>query len=252
VICIAHLTPNAARCNVKNCRWVATVLVCLGITAPGIGWAEPAQADWVNDPYAPHVTRGSTVRLGSAVGFLYGERQDVFAIGVTAAVGQRFGRIALEAELDVLTLQVRGPSSQRLGDHERLGVVARLDVVRLGPRWVGPNSLLALYVEGGAAIAWNHWYRPAYNEPMRVVPDDTRRVEGQAGFGFSIDHRLQKPLGFPRRVGWFLGWRLALAPHDSDPATVCRGAICRLAPAMPEPRYTEGSMLFQSSLSATW
>jgi hypothetical protein len=237
---------------VKNFRWVPIVLVCLGITGPRAGWAEPAQADWIHDPYDPHVTRGSTVRLGSAVGFLYGERLDVTAIGATLAVGQRFGRLALEAELDVLTLQVRGPSSRRLGDAERLGVMARLDVVRLGPHWVGPNSLLALYVEGGAAIAWNHWYRPAYNEPMRVVPDDTKRVEGQAGFGFALDHRLEKPHGFPRRVGWFLGWRFALAPQAGDGAMLCRGAICRVAPSMPEPRYTHRSILFQSSLAATW
>jgi hypothetical protein len=192
------------------------------------------------------------VRLGSAVGIVHGERVDATAVGAALAVGQRFGRLAIEAELDVLTLQVRGPSSQRLGDAERLGVLVRLDVVRLGPQWVGPNSLLAFYVEGGAAVAWNNWYRPAYNEPMRVVPDDTRRAEGQAGFGVALDHRLEKPLGFPRRIGWFLGWRVALAPHDSDAAMICRGAICRVAPSMPEPQFTDRSMLFQSSLAATW
>jgi hypothetical protein len=253
---------------VQNFRWVLIVVVCLGITAPDASWADPAQADdvdlaqadeidlahadWVEDPYAPHVTRGNTVRLGSAVGFLYGERLDVLALGATAAFGHRFGRFAIEAELDVLTLQAKGPSSQRLGDAERLGVVARLDVVRLGPRWVGANSLLALYIEGGAGVAWNHWYRPAYDEPMRVVPEDTKRVEGQAGFGVALDHRLQEPIGFPRRIGWFLGWRLALAPHETGAANICRGAICRVAPAMPEQRFTDRSMLFQSSLSVTW
>jgi hypothetical protein len=237
---------------VRNFRWVLIVGVCLGITGRGFAWADPAHVDWVEDPYAPHVTRGATVRLGTAVGFLYGELLDVLALGATTAVGQRFGRLTIESELDILTLQAKGPSSQRLGDAERLGVIARFDVVRIGPQWVGGNSLLAFYVEGGAAVAWNHWYKPGWNEAMRVVPDDTKRVEGQAGFGVALDHRLQEPIGFPHRIGWFLGWRLALAPHDSDIASVCRGAICRVASTMPQDRFTDRSMLFQSSLAVTW
>jgi hypothetical protein len=226
--------------------------VCLGITGPEVGWADPAHVDWVEDPYAPHVTRGTTARLGSAVGFLYGERVDVLALGATTALGYRYDRLAIESEFAYLTLQPRGPSGLRLGDAERLGVVARFDVVRIGPQWVGANSLLSVYVEGGAAVAWNHWYQPAWDEPMRVVPDDTRRVEGQVGFGLALDHRLQEPIGFPHRIGWFIGWRLAFAPHDSDGASICRGAICRVAPSMPEDRFTDRSMLFQSSLAVTW
>jgi hypothetical protein len=237
---------------VTRIRLVPLAMVCLGITAQGTAWADPAHVDWVEDPYAEHVTRGTTVRLGSAIGFLYGERQDVLAIGLTTAVGQRFGRLAIEAEFAALTLQPNGPSSIRIGDAERLGVLARFDVVRIGPRWVGGNSLLALYVEGGAAVAWNHWYKPAYGEPTRVVPEDSKRVEGQAGFGIALDHRLQEPIGFPHRIGWFLGWRFGLTPHDSEAATVCRGAVCRLASPMPEPTFTDHSMLFQSSLAVTW
>lgn len=236
----------------RNFRSVLLVLVCLWFTAPRVGWADPAHVDWVEDPYAPHVTRGTTVRLGSAVGFLYGERADVLALGATTAVGHRFGRLAIEAELDYLALMAKGMSSVRLGDAERLGVLARFDVIRIGPRWVGGNSLLAFYIEGGAAVAWNHWYRPGFDEPMRVVPDDTKRVEGQAGFGLALDHRLQEPIGFPHRIGWFLGWRVALSPHPAEAATVCRGTICRVAPTMAEDRFIDRSMLFQSSLAVTW
>jgi len=236
---------------VRNFRWVVLVLVCLGFTGSGVGWADPAHVDWVEDPYAPHVTNGNTVRLGSAVGFLYGERADVLALGVTTAFGQRFGRLALEAELDYLTLQAKGMSI-RLGDAERLGVLARFDVIRIGPRWVGGNSLLAFYIEGGAAVAWNHWYQPERDEPMRIVPADSKRVEGQAGFGLALDHRLQEPIGFPHRIGWFLGWRLAMAPHDAGTSAVCRGAICRSSTATPDERVIDRSMLFQSSLVATW
>jgi hypothetical protein len=201
---------------------------------------------------APHVTKGPTARLGTAVGFIYGERLDVLALGLTAAGGHRWGRLTLEAEASHLEFQVKGPSGMRLGDGQRLGVIGRFDVIRIGPRYVGGNSMVAIYVEGGAAVAWNDWYLPAHDEPQRVVPQDTKRVEGQAGFGLELDHRLQEPIGFPHRIGWFLGWRLAMSPHDTEPAAICRGASCRPAPMMPHDRYTDRSMLFQSSLQVTW
>ena len=236
-------------------RVVVLAIVCLGFTGRGLAWADPAQVDYIEDPYAEHVTRGTTARLGTAVGFLYGERVDAVAIGGTTAVGQRMGRLTLEAELALIALEGRN-AGPHLGDAERLGVVARYDVLRLGPRWVGANSLFAIYVEGGAAVAWNHWYVPRTNEPMRIVPEDTKRVEGQAGFGIMLDHRLQEATSV-RRVGWFLGWRLALAPHASEPATVCRGVSCTTVVATPgsgggDDRLIDRSMLFQSSMAVTW
>jgi hypothetical protein len=231
-------------------------LVCLGFTGPAVAWAEsprsPRAAYYVEDPMAPHNTTGATARIGTAVGFIYGERIDVLALGGTVAVGHRWGRLALEAEYAYLGFQVKGPSNLALGDGQRLGVLGRFDVIRLGPRIVGGNSLLSVYVEGGAAVAWNDWYMPASDEPSRIVPMDSKRVEGQAGFGIEIDHRLQEPIGFPHRVGWFLGWRLALSPHEAEPALVCRGASCSRAPMMPHDRFTDRSMLFQSSLAVTW
>ncbi|MEO7735197.1 MAG: hypothetical protein ABIY55_29855, partial [Kofleriaceae bacterium] len=206
-------------------RGTLLAIVCLGFTATGRAWADPAQVDYVEDPYADHVTRGTTARVGTAVGFVYGERIDAVAIGGTTAFGQRFGRLTIEAELAMLALEGRN-AGPHLGDAERLGVLARYDVLRLGPRWVGGNSLFSIYVEGGAAVAWNHWYQPAANEEPRIVPGDTKRVEGQAGVGVMLEHRLQEPVSFPKRIGWYLGWRVALAPHQSDPATVCRGVVC--------------------------
>lgn len=230
------------------------IWVCLGVTWASVGWAEPTQGreDWIEDPYAPHVTRGSTVRVGTAAGFLYGERVDAIAIGLTAAVGQRFDRLTLESELAHMSLEAFGGMSEPLGRAERLGVIARYDVARLGSELVGGNSMLAVYVEGGAGVAWNHWYAPGDREPPRIVPADSKRVEGQVGFGLALDHRLQEPIGFPRRVAWFLGWRLALAPHASEPATVCRAATCMVAEPSTAPRFTDRSMLFQSSLAVTW
>lgn len=237
----------------RSFRQVSLVAVCLGFTGPAVAWADsPRTEHYVEDPLAPHETSGSTARLGTAVGFIHGERLDVLALGATAAGGQRFGRLTVEAEYSYLTFQVKGPSSLRLGDGQRLGVMTRFDVVRLGSHIVGGNSMLALYVEAGAAVAWNDWYAPAYDEASRIVPEDTQRVEGQAGFGVALDHRLQEPIGFPRRIGWFLGWRLALAPHAPEAASICRGVSCRPAPMMPHDRYVDRSMLFQSSLAFTW
>ncbi|MDQ3339780.1 MAG: hypothetical protein M4D80_31855 [Myxococcota bacterium] len=201
---------------------------------------------------APHNTTGTAARLGTAVGFVYGERQDVLALGLTAAAGHRWGRLTIEAEYSYLMFQVKGPSSKQLGEGDRLGVLTRLDVIRLGPKIVGPNSLVSFYVEGGAAVAWNKWFEPGNQEEMRLVVDDSKRVEGQVGFGVQIDHRLQEPIGFPRRIGWFLGWRMAFAPHDSEAASICRGVSCRPAPPMPNDKYTDRSMLFQSSMQFTW
>lgn len=236
-------------------RWLAASL-CLAFTGPAVAWADsprsPRSASYVEDPLAPHHTTGTTARVGTAVGFIYGERMDVFAVGATVAAGHRWGRLALEAEYAYLGFQVAGPSSVSLGNGQRLGVVTRFDVLRLGSRIVGNNSMLAVYVEGGAAVAWNEWYAPAPDEASRLVPQDTKRVEGQAGFGIQIDHRLQEPIGFPHRIGWFLGWRMALAPHDAEPAAICRGESCRPAPMMEHERFTDRSMLFQSSLQVTW
>lgn len=235
-------------------RRIAATTLCLAFTGTTVAWANPPTRpeDYVEDPMAPHNTTGNAARVGTAVGYIYGERQDVFALGLTAAAGHRWGRLTLEAEYTYLKFQKAGPSSLQLGEGDRLGVVTRFDFLRLGSKTVGANSLLSLYVEGGAAVAWNHWYQPNWDEAMRLVPEDTKRVEAQVGFGVQLDHRLQEPIGFPRRVGWFLGWRMAFAPHETEAASICRGATCAPAPMMPHDRYTDRSMLFQSSLQFTW
>jgi hypothetical protein len=237
----------------RNFRWFQPLIVCLAFTGSGVAWADPTTADfYIEDPYAPHHTWGSTARLGTAVGFLYNEAVDATALGADTAIGYRFGRIAIEAEYEYLGFQVRGPDSTRLGNGQRLSALARLDVLRLPSRVVGPNTMMAFYVEGGAGTAWNHWYKPAYDQPSRVVPADTHRVEGQLGFGLYIDHRLQEPIGFPHRVAWFLGWRMAMSPHEDMVASVCRGVACKPVTMQNEDRLLDRSMLFQSSLQFTF
>jgi hypothetical protein len=226
---------------------------------PDANHFDPSTVDYVEDPYAPHNTSGATARVGTIVGYFDGQRQDVLAVGAIAAVGQRFGRLTLEAELAAMSLESTTDQNAQVGDAERVGAVARFDVIRLGPRVVGPNSLLSIYVEGGGARAWNHWFRPstsstsAMPDLAQVVPENNTDFEGIVGFGLMLDHRLQEPISFPHRIGWFLGWRMAYAPHGSETAVICRGSsTCQSAPAMPDTTYVDQSMLFQSSLSVTW
>jgi hypothetical protein len=247
----------------------ATALaVCLGFTGSGVAWADDAHSGpprpdlYIEDPYAPHDTNGSEARVGTLVGFVYGEPQTVLALGVTAAGGYRFGRLTIESEFSAFQLETHGTvmtslgpadGDMKIGHGERLGVIARFDVIRLDSRVVGPNSLLSIYVEGGGATAWNTWARPTSDQPPRIVPDDTKRVEGQVGFGLALDHRLQEPIGFPRRIAWFLGWRLALAPHQAMLGSECRGITCRsVVMADASSSYVDSSMLFQSSLAFTF
>lgn len=239
--------------NLRITRRLSLALACLVVTGADVGWADPIHGDTIEDPFAPHDTRGTDVRVGTTVGFLYSERiPQVTALGLTAAVGQRFGRIAIESEAAYLKLSEYGPSDLRLGTALRLGVLARVDVVRLGSRVVGPNSLAALYVEGGVGVAWNRWLRPTEDQPSRVVPDDTKRGEALGGIGISIDHRLQEPVVFPRRIAWLLGLRTAVSPHDPDTASVCRGVSCRAAPMMSTSTTVDRAMVFESALQVTW
>ena len=254
--------------NPSKFRAASLLAVCLAFTGSHVAWADDSQSGpprpdlYVEDPYAPHQTNGSEARIGTIVGFEYDQPENVLALGVAVAGGYRFGRITIESELQAFTLRTHGEIQTPIGPGEgdfgighgeRLAALARLDVIRLGPHVVGPNSLLSIYVEGGAAVAWMNWSKPDYNQPSRVVPDDTKRPEGQVGFGLSLDHRLQEPIGFPHRIAWFLGWRMALAPHEPMTATVCRGISCR--PYQMEDDTTaivDRSMLFQSSLEFTF
>jgi hypothetical protein len=97
-------------------------------------------------------------------------------------------------------------------------------------------------VEGGASVAWNHWTRPA-GATSRVVPDDTKRNEGQGGFGLMI---------FPHRVAWLIGWRFAVTPHEPMTGSVCRGVSCRAVQMPVDNSLLDRSMLFQSSLEFTF
>ncbi len=183
--------------NFRRFRIPRSLLVCLAFTGSGVAWAQPAQPDfYVEDPYAPHKTTGREARVGTVAGFLYHEPVGVFAVGGFAAMGYRLGRFTLEAEYTYLSFQLAGPEDTALGSGQRLAALARFDVIRFGPEIVGPNSLLSLYVEGGAGTAWNHWYRPG---GCRAESARARRYAATRRSG-RVRHRARSPAAGTDRV----------------------------------------------------
>ena len=233
----------------SNFRCFALATLCLAFT--GVVSADPLPADVVV-PTAPKAGNGSTARVGTAVGFIYGAPDPVLALGLQAAIGQRFGRLGLEAEYTYLDLREHGvvntllgstEESLSVGDGHRLAALARLDVLQLGPKVDRNRALLTFYVEGGVAVAWNHWQSTTLSGMGKTVPDDTKRTEGQSGFGIMI---------FPHRVAWLLGWRFALSPHQDATGSVCRGVSCRSVMMPADNSMIDHSMLFQLSLEFTF
>jgi hypothetical protein len=253
---------------------LAAVAASLVFTGPHVAWADdshsgayayadpdgdaqeppPGVADerWVDSPYAPHHPYGFTMRGGTQVGYVYGKRLDVLALGGAVAAGHRWDRLTIEAEYSYLGFSELGPSSLGLGHAHRYGVTVRAEPLRFGSRIAGANSMLALYAEVTGARMSETWYQPALNQPARIVPDDDAHLEGSIGFGLLIDHRLERPNTLSR-VGWLLGWRMLAAPNAPEDYVVCRGQTCaRASDPMPMKRTYETALLFTSSLSLTW
>lgn len=240
-------------------------VLLLAFTGAGAAVADtppdaPRDADhdppWVDDPYAPHDTDGANLRLGSAVGHLVHGGKSYTALGGAIAAGPRFGRFTLELDYLFLGLTEPGPSNLRYGSAHRVGAMARADLVRLGSRWLGANSMLALYGEAGVARQWHQWTRPGQNERVRMVPLDSAANLGVIGFGLNLDHRLEKPLGFPSRIGWQLGWQLTSTPQPStESMIVCRGPQqCSAASTAPMTTAAarNTALLVTSTIAFTW
>jgi hypothetical protein len=242
--------------ELRRFRTAALAILCLAFTGAGVAWADPPSDPGDVDLFVPtpnpHADNGSTVRVGTAAGFIYGAPSDVLALGFSAAAGQRFGRLGVEVEYSYLAFRAHGVTLTPLGYEDgdigighgqRLDLMGRFDLLRFGRHIDKHRSLLTLYVEGGAGTAWNTWYRPGPAD-NRIVPADTKRTEGQAGFGLMI---------FPHRVAWLLGWRFAVAPHEPMLAATCRGVSCsEMMPTDSGSGYVDTSMLFQSSLEFTF
>ncbi len=230
--------------------------LCLIFTAEAPARADSARGPLIKeglvDTAQPHVTWGPVLRVGTVVGSVEAAGTSATGVGVSVAAGHRFGRLAVESELTLMNLEEPGPSALSLGAAERLGVIVRYDVVRFTADSIGPNTLLGMSVEAGAAQSWAQWYEPGDRELPRNVPADTRRVEGQAGMGVFVDHRISDREVALSRVAWYLGWRFAAPSLAEEPGYACRGA-CRMASEpMPTSAKVESSILFQSSLAFTW
>jgi hypothetical protein len=141
-------------------------------------------------------------------------------MGGAVAVGPRVGRFALEAGHVYAELSEPGPSTLALGNVHRLSINGRADLIRLGSRSLGPNSMLAIYGEAGVARQLHPWYKPGSNAARRILPVDAGRSIAVFGFGLNLDHRLEQPLGFPSRIGWQLGWQLTASDRQEPGSTV--------------------------------
>ena len=237
-------------------------LVLALCVSPSAAWADPPTPDlYIEDPYAPHDTSGSIASLGTMAGFIYGMPQQVTELGLVAGAGHRFGRFSIQAEAAYFDLQTVEQYMTQIGvtsgdvgigRGERVGLIARLDVLRFDSHLVGPNSMASVYVEGGGQIEWVQFTAPL---DSGIQPDSYKRVEGVVGVGLMLDHRLQEPIGFPHRIAWFLGVRLAMSPHQPLDMTVCRSDSECAREEMPETSPAppmDQSLTFQSSLAFTF
>lgn len=233
-------------------------LLCLGFTGTRLAWADQAQVRerWVDNPYAAHDTTGNELRLGSLVAIMAIDGTEYTGLGGLLAIGHRWGRLALDAEYGYLELTERGPSSTRFGVAHNLGVNARWELLRLGSRVVGPNSMTALYVEAGAGRQFRRGDPVAYDETVRRHLATGQATMLSGGFGVMFDHRLEQPRGFPNRIGWQLGWRVLSTPRPApDSYVTCRGADCTAAPApggSMQVGIGDTSLVVSSSLAFTW
>ena len=245
-------------------RVTGAATVLLAFTGAGVADAQtpPGETDpappqiehrnWIDDPYAPHVTNGTLLQFGTAVGPVTIDSRKYTALGAIIELGKRIGRFTFAVEYDYLTLQDPGPSSQIFGRAQDLALVGRVDVLRLDSSVVGANSMVAIYAEGLIERTSYHYYLPGQDDLPRAVPGDNARTQAAVGFGALLDHRLEQPLGFPNRVGWQLGWRLASSPRDEhDPMVACHGCVPLIAEPMMSRTY-DTELIVTSSLLFTW
>src|SRR5687768_5788979 len=173
----------------------AVAILCLSFTlaiAPRPGWAE--------DSRSPHRIQGAAVRGGSIVGHSTFAGTEYVTLGGAIAAGGRYRRITGEVEYDYLTLQSNDSSSVILGAGHRVAANARFDVLRLGRRWVGDNSLILVWTELGAGRQWTSWRAPDLERPrgdedkvlvqrMDTLRARPSRIDSAVGAGWLLDHR---------------------------------------------------------------
>ena len=155
MICIALELAVDVEVPVKNIanfgsrKIFRAAIVCLGFTGSGVGWADPPHtADYVEDPMAPHHTTGNTARLGTSVGFLYGDPANkdagaATALGLTAAGGDGFTNSQTMAPMHTATIAQTPPMiSLRRAFLARVAMARRVSPP--GPAGSGTGSVWAV------------------------------------------------------------------------------------------------------------
>ena len=238
----------------KRTLVVPLAYLLLSFTGAGLAWAD--------EPHVPYRPQDTGVRGGSIVGYSAFNGDDFLTLGAAIAVGRRFGRITIEAEYDYLTLQSGGNQSVVLGRAHRIGLNGRLDVIRVGQRWVGKNTRLVLWGELGVGRQRTDWApgaidpttsgvdREAFDRRIGALDAAPARPDVAVGFGWLFDHVFAEPRGFPARVGWHFGWRITGAEPIAAlvPLLACGGPTC----APHDSPGSDLSLLVSSSLLFTW
>jgi hypothetical protein len=187
-------------------------------------------------------SRGSgSLHAGSIAGFAQLRGEEVVAIGARAGAAIHIGPAAIGADWDYMAVG----NVQPRGRLHRIGVNGRIDFARLDRHFGGPNTSLALWVDGGVGRQKGTWYDGV----------SVDRADFSAGAGWTLVHRVNLSTR-PRRletVGWRFGWRFMAAPRwaASNGIASCR----RMSPCPPGPGeevpYDLG-MVVNSSLDFAW
>lgn len=187
---------------------------------------------------------GPALRLGTAVGFTTFDGERVGSVGGYVSGAWQSGRFAVEADYGYFRMHHRVTTqtysgSQELGRFHRAGISGRVDLIHLGRDWVGPNTKLIFWLQGGVGRQAGYF----------DTGETFRRNDVTGGFGWLLDYRLKKPLGFPSRVGWHFGWRLLRTgmPTVDAKAATCKAPIC----GYDEP-HGDTSLLVSSGLHFSW
>lgn len=203
---------------------LASLVLLLAFTGADVVWAETAHQDILPEDPEPKARIGPALRIGTAVGYSTFGSERVDTLGGTVSVAWQLGRVAVEADYGYFKLHEPLTTDERsgtveLGRFHRAGVSGKLDVLRLGRGVVGDNTKLIFWAEAGVGMQRGYF----------LTGETFRRNDAMVGFGWLLDHRLERPLGFPSRIGWHFGWRL-LETGDAKVSTVekiaCKSPVC--------------------------
>ena len=235
-------------------RLFVAVTLLLGFTGVDLVWADGAHHgggeldvdevfEITRDP-EPKARNGPAMRFGSAVGYTMFAGHRVDSLGGYVSAAWQVGRFAVEADYGYFRMHEQVHNREfsgnvEIGRFHRASVSGRLDVLRLGRDFVGENTKLIFWLEGGVGRQAGYFN----------TGESFQRNDVTGGFGWLLDHRLKKPLGFPSRVGWHFGWRLVRTgvPTLSGKSIVCKAPVCSY-----DERDNDIGLLVSSGMHLSW